>query len=414
LLLVGSSAVRIHSQSKLADASRNPLHGTNTTDPEDMWQEENEACTWSWSQGNCTGDGCEFRRLPLDWSRSQSCRLSDDHMLETDARRYFLLQSRLLAAKSRKFANRCPGVRFWNIRSLKRCERRAMHLVRAMEFISKAQTGSLINDLSDEERSQQANLFNGSLRDLAAVLGEDGELLLELMGLMERDSSSLSNPERALNAIVAIVVLLVRGSEEEKEQARAAIHALRATIAISGREVSEEVRAEAEARAQTMGRFLDSDVAQTRRLLDETNIFEGESVAPMSEEDVASALLEIGVSASDGDWEAMEDEEESDGSDWLEELPGPLEGRESTLVVAALVLLLVILLWSHIAAALAFAFWALFLALFVALVGCGLASLFPRDTGVHCLSLGGLGSTMNCEARCVSRALRIPFSYIGR
>jgi len=410
LLLAGSSAVRIESQSNAAELSRIL---TNSSTPEDTWHEENEACTWAWTQRSCAGDGCEFRRLPLDFGRSQSCRLSDDHMLETDARRYFLLQSQLLAAKSQKFADRCPSVRFWHVRSLKRCERRAMHMVRAMEFISKAQTSSMLNDLTEEERGQQASLFDDSLHNIASVLGEDGELLLQLMATMEGDSSTLSDPEQTLNSIVAVVVMLVRGSEEEKEQARTAIRDMRAA-ATDGTEVSEQDRADAEAQAQNLGRFLDTDVSQTRRLLDETNDLESDSGTPMSEDDVAAALLELGISEHDEEWEFDEDEEESDRSGSLENLPGPLEGRGSTLIVAAVVLLFVILLWGHIAAALAFGFWVLFLSLFVALVGCGLASLFPRDSGVHCLSLGGAGSMVNCEATCVRRALQLPFSMIRR
>lgn len=286
-----------------------------------------------------------------------------------------------------------------------------MHMVRAMEFISKAQTSSLLDDLTEDERAQQAQLFDGSLRDIAAVLGDDGDLLLELMGAMEGNSAAVSDPENTLNAIVAVVVMLVRGSEEEKVQARAAIHDLQASVT-DRTEVSEQDRAEAAAQAQTLGRFLDTDIAETRRLLDETNDLERDTETPISEEEVAAALLEIGASENDEDWEADEDEEENDGS--LADLPGPLEGRGSTLIVAAVVLLFVMLFWGHIVAALAFGFWVIFLSLFIALVGCGVASLFPRDSGVHCLSLGGGGATVNCEATCVRRALQLPFQMMRR
>lgn len=286
-----------------------------------------------------------------------------------------------------------------------------MHMVRAMEFISKAQTSSLLDDLTEDERAQQAQLFDGSLRDIAAVLGDDGDLLLELMGAMEGNSAAVTDPENTLNAIVAVVVMLVRGSEEEKVQARAAIRALQASVT-DHTEVSEQVRAEAAAQAQTLGRFLDTDVAETRRLLDETNDLERDTETPISEDEVAAALLEIGASENDEDWEADEDEEENDGS--LADLPGPLEGRGSTLIVAAVVLLFVMLFWGHIVAALAFGFWVIFLSLFIALVGCGVASLFPRDSGVHCLSLGGGGATVNCEATCVRRALQLPFQMMRR
>lgn len=286
-----------------------------------------------------------------------------------------------------------------------------MHMVRAMEFISKAQTSSLLDDLTEDERAQQAQLFDGSLRDIAAVLGDDGDLLLELMGAMEGNSAAVSDPENTLNAIVAVVVMLVRGSEEEKVQARAAIHDLQASVT-DRTEVSEQDRAEAAAQAQTLGRFLDTDVAETRQLLDETNDLERDTETPISEEEVAAALLEIGASENDEDWEADEDEEENDGS--LADLPGPLEGRGSTLIVAAVVLLFVMLFWGHIVAALAFGFWVIFLSLFIALVGCGVASLFPRDSGVHCLSLGGGGATVNCEATCVRRALQLPFQMMRR
>lgn len=286
-----------------------------------------------------------------------------------------------------------------------------MHMVRAMEFISKAQTSSLLDDLTEDERAQQAQLFDGSLRDIAAVLGDDGDLLLELMGAMEGNSAAVSDPENTLNAIVAVVVMLVRGSEEEKVQARAAIHDLQASVT-DRTEVSEQDRAEAAAQAHTLGRFLDTDIAETRRLLDETNDLERDTETPISEEEVAAALLEIGASENDEDWEADEDEEENDGS--LADLPGPLEGRGSTLIVAAVVLLFVMLFWGHIVAALAFGFWVIFLSLFIALVGCGVASLFPRDSGVHCLSLGGGGATVNCEATCVRRALQLPFQMMRR
>ena len=113
----------------------------------------------------------------------------------------------------------------------------------------------------------------------------------------------------------------------------------------------------------------------------------------LGEEESSSSLVEV----------------ESGGS-----IAGWLESRESNVIVAVVVVLLVILLMGSIGTILMGVFWLAFLTLFVAMVGCGVASFFPGRSGVHCGSAGHVDDVLRCELTCVRRSMSMAFGSARR
>lgn len=390
LLLAGNNAARIDQSAQASLSVRqtaasldNAVHWA-ANPAEEQWKEENKACSSrSWWNSTCVGEGCEFRRLPLDRSYSQSCRLSDDRMLQ-EPKRFFLLQTEILGAKAEKFATKCPGVSWWNARGSMRCSRRAMHMMRSMEFIAKANTKSLLDDLTDEERSHQRVVHEQALGDIAHVLGpDDGPLIVELQRRMMANPERVrGDPENSLLELVSIVRNLLQGSDEEKEEARAAIRAMNEIS--DSREATESENAE----SQKLAESLEANIDDARQVMDQTNRLE--SVLTTTDTDESgSSLIQLHLEA------AMES--------------GDIE--PSAIITSVIFVLLVYLLWHSVVHVISAVLSLLFLFIFVALVGCGLASALPSETGVHCAQLSSIGDVFNCEMQCTRRVLRVPFNY---
>lgn len=387
VLLAGNSAARVGEGSQAAisvqDAAASLDQAANwaTNPAEEQWKVENEACLYSWGSG-CGGDGCEYRRLPLDRSYSQSCRLSDDHMLQ-DPKHFFLLQTEILGAKAGKFAHQCPGVSWWNARGSMRCARRSMHMMRAMEFIAKSQTNSLLESLSEEERTHQGEVHEQALQDIANVLGPvDGPIILDLQRRMMANPARIrSDPENSLLELMALVRNLLQGTDAEKEEARAAIQAM------NGVSDADTFTADEETQAQDMAQNLEANMDEARQLMDRTNRIE--SVLNTTDSDEGGSLLQLHLEA------AMES--------------GEIEPR--AVITAVMFVLVVYLLWHSVVHVISAVLGLLFLFIFVALVGCGLASALPSETGVHCGQLSGIQEIFSCEIQCARQVLRVPFSY---
>jgi len=257
-----------------------------------------------------------------------------------------------------------------------------MHMMRSMEFIAKAQTNSLLESLSEEERTHQGEVHQQALQDIAGVLGEDGPLVLELQRRMAANPARIrADPENSLMELVALVRNLLQGTEAEKEQARAAIRAMDGVSDVG------EVTADEEAQSQELAQSLEANIDEARQLMDRTNRFE--AVLNTTDTDEHGSLLQLHLEA------AME--------------AGDIEPH--AVITAVIFVLLVYLLWHTVVHVIAAVLGLLFLFIFVALIGCGLATALPSETGVHCGQLTGIEQVFNCEIECARRVLRVPFGY---
>lgn len=256
-------------------------------------------------------------------------------------------------------------------------------MMRAMEFIAKAQTNSLLESLTEEERTRQSEIHEQALQDIADVLGpEDGRLILELQRRMMANPERIrGDPENSLLELMAIVRNLLQGTDAEKEQARAAIQAMDAVSDVAPATADEE------AQAQDMAQNLEANIDEARQLMDRTNRLE--AVLNTTDTDEAGSLVQLHLEA------AMES--------------GDIE--PSAVITAIVFVLLVYLLWASVVHVIWAVLSLLFLFVFVALIGCGLASALPSETGVHCGQLTGIDEVFNCEISCARRVLRVPFSY---
>lgn len=261
-------------------------------------------------------------------------------------------------------------------------------MMRAMEFIAKARDETLLNDLSAEEQAQQSQLHGEALENIAGTLGEDGPMIMELQRKMRaRPAQVRGNPDRELLQLVRLVRQLLKGTEEEKEAARATIRAMP--------EEDEQPTPEEEARSAELVQALQQHVTENSKLLDQANGIEQALNASAPD----TSLLQMQNLLEDLDMNEME----LDDSD--------MDIEPTAIIVAVAFVLIVYLLWSNIVMVVSAVLSLLFLLIFVALIGCGVASAFPSESGVHCGRQGTVGAVLQCEMSCTRRVLQIPFQY---
>jgi hypothetical protein len=253
LLLAGHETVRIRQKISVHNSTLNPQRRV-----EDEWQSENEACTWT-TTFKCKGPGCGFRYLPCD-RPSESCRLTDEHMLKTERAHYFHLQAGLLAAKSAKFSKKCRDA------SDLKCLRRAMHMFRAMIFLAKAQDSSLMDSLSAEQQDADRVLLQKSLDNIAGMAGSDGAVVQELMQKMRaRKSVVMEDPSGTVKHLEVLLTKLLKGSEEEKEQARTEVHEMEIPSKTDEEDLNDSIQ---EDRRRDYGRILERRASDVLKNLD--------------------------------------------------------------------------------------------------------------------------------------------------
>jgi hypothetical protein len=268
-----------------------------------------------------------------------------------------------------------------------------MHMMRAIEFIAKARDVNLMNSLTEEEQQQQAELHEHALRDIAGTLGDDGPLSLELQRKRRaRPAQIRGHPDRELLQLVRLMRQLLRGTEEEQEAARAAIR----DMPEEGED--DEVSPEAEARTNELINNLQAHMAETGDLLDRANGIEQRLNASAPE----ASFLEMQQMLEDLDLNAVE----LDDSD--------LDIEPTALIVAIAFIVIVYLLWGSIVMVISAVLSLLFLLIFISLVGCGVASAFPSETGVHCARQGDVAAVLRCEMQCSRRVLSVPFQMAGQ
>lgn len=236
LLLVGHEAVRVRDALKKL-SSKN----SDGLDPAAEWQQENAACSWSTGNWACLGPGaavgnCAFRYLPNDGLppfSSESCRLKDDYMLETNRAKYFQLQAKLLKVKSEKFSKKCSSAGVLHFK----CTRRAKHVFRAMSFMTKAQDESLMASLTETQKQEDRALFQESLNHMTSFAGQDAKYVQMLKEKMIANGDAVKrNPLESIAEVVKLLTELLQGSTEEKAAARRAIQDLSPGVA-DGEEV---------------------------------------------------------------------------------------------------------------------------------------------------------------------------------
>lgn len=255
-------------------------------------------------------------------------------------------------------------------------------MMRAMEFIAKAQNTSVVGSLTEQEQAHRGEMHDQALHDIAGVLGEDGPIVLELQRKMRANPQRIrGDPEASLIELVGIVTNLMRGSEQQREDARATIHAM----SEEGAGDAGEPSAEETARAEEMARGLDANMVEARQLLDEHN--DVEAVLDMTNEDGGGALLQLEAAMESGDIEP------------------------SAIITAIIFVMIVFLVWHSVVHVIMAVLGLLFMLIFVALVGCGLASALPSQTGVTCAQSSGIEEILTCQVSCARRVLRVPFTW---
>jgi len=241
LLLAGAEGARISEQAKIAQAvlggeNRSSSSSSARTQQsiwpwsrssdrssyENAWMASNKKCKFSTGStltgsGACKGPGCAWQRLPGDGlpPLSDSCRLTDDYMLQPEHRSNFIeMQAGLLESKAKKYSEKECG----SASSARwKCNRRSMQMLRALKFLSKAQIGG-----SAGQTQEQKEMINAAMKELAKAHGGDGEMILMLRRKMSGGASPKNPVEFVMHAI-SLITGLVKGTPEEKELARESI-----------------------------------------------------------------------------------------------------------------------------------------------------------------------------------------------
>lgn len=404
LLLAGHDAARINQRSSVEAATRQVSdwwwRSEEGKGAEDVWRQENRECSWSWSRAMCTkGDGkgsCAFRYLPLDTMPSHSCRLTDDFMLnETIKKKYFLLQARLLSAKSKKFNRDCHSFSALNVPMTLKCNRRGMHMMRAMEFLSKAQTKSLLESLTPEEKQLAEIASEDSFSNLTAALGEDGPVLHDFQRKLKASLSSVRHkPKEVLNHIIKVCSTLTWGSEESRKQIREDVRQMDAVDDGSAAEADNETIGE-------LAKQLEDTMGKQVEVLNKQNAFEPQNRAAFNDngktvdsdsinDNMVASLLEMHVRA---------------------------QNENSNVVKAIVFVVLVLLLWNTVAGLAMALLNALLTWIFISLVACGVGTVVPIKINGNrisdCETNQDFGAMVQCQIKCTTNIAAKPFDWLG-
>mmetsp|Transcript_104454 Transcript_104454/g.248512 ORF Transcript_104454/g.248512 Transcript_104454/m.248512 type:complete len:579 (-) Transcript_104454:55-1791(-) len=236
-LLAGHEAARITEQGRLANALQvaagqgstqeawpdwvpwwiKGRANYNQSEYEDQFQQENKACTW---RVTSCGSNCEYRYLPLDGTASESCRLKDDYMMQPERRDHFVeLQAGLLWSKAVKFKQNKCGEGY----SLK-CARRSRHMLKALEFLSKATK----DGVSSEKKEREKQLIEHAMTEFEEAYGYQGLMVRELRRKLAAGNGTLvkKSPKAAVLRSLALVTALAQGNSEERAKASETIRSM--------------------------------------------------------------------------------------------------------------------------------------------------------------------------------------------
>lgn len=390
LMLAGHDAARIK-QNAVAAAAVRQVGGPRTA-AEDKWADLNDKCSWSWMSMACEGEGCTHRPLPMDAMYSDSCRLSDKSMLDNNRKDMYLLQADLLSAKSSKFTKDCYATSWLNIKGTMRCKRRAQHMMRAMEFISKAQTSKFMKSLTTEEQFVGKSAMDVSLSNITAALGEDGEAILELRNKMKANPTLVrKSPKVALFQVVELTWKLLRGDDQQRKKARQDINTM--TEEYPDNTEAPPPTAEDEAEAEAMAKELEEDVEGARTVLDKA-VTEFEQVGKKDAVTIGGSLMQQMQTVT----QRMQSAQQVQSQD----------ETMTTILKGFLFILIVLLVWQSIAGVV-MAMLGIFLTLiFLSLLACGLGTVVNMNS---CGS-SDLGSLVSCEIQCAKEMIKIPIGWV--
>ena len=225
LLLVGHEAARVNTQMKVTKGMREAraqfehASASPKSEAEKEFHTANKECNWQWTGLSCTGAGCKYRPLPLDVMYSQSCRMSDEAMLN-DTKKFYGIQSGLLLAKATKFAEDCDSVNFFNLRASLRCKRRAQHMMRATTFMTKASILNKTKDFPQEELKSANEAMSQSLEIISGAIGESGPDVIELVSKVKKSATLREDWQGTMKNTTKILWDLLMGDEQAKRAAR--------------------------------------------------------------------------------------------------------------------------------------------------------------------------------------------------
>jgi hypothetical protein len=222
LLLAGHEALRVNGAARTTLAVTKSLEVAQSlpkSDAENRWNEASERCTWKVSKPGCSGEGCQFRPLPLDTSLSEMCRLSDAYMLSNAStqHQFVELAAQVLEQKSENFKKDCADPKLWQVSKQLHCHRRAGRMMRSAELLSKAAQVS-----GEQDQNQQH--AERALENIASAFGTDGQYLLLYKSKVKGDVLNIcKDPIGKFGKMISTVSKLLSGSEDAKNEARRSI-----------------------------------------------------------------------------------------------------------------------------------------------------------------------------------------------
>lgn len=204
------------------------------TGPEAAWQEANKVCKSDGTDEGCrcTGQLCEpgqctWRPLPNDWSKDESCRLSEAYMLDSGRVLYFLeLQTNVLHLKAEKYADSCAS--WWKSRlpgMQTKCARRTQQMLFATQFIAKANEPEVQDQMSHNQRARMQESYSSSAVVMAEALGKSEDKLLVNKLIQDAKTSEVLQKHTMVTVrrMVATIKDLISGDEAAKAAAKAYI-----------------------------------------------------------------------------------------------------------------------------------------------------------------------------------------------
>lgn len=398
LLLAGHEAARVNEATGLGVSNDDDLSGAFHQDPhvrayynqaELDFQEANKQCVWRTSTFGCDAAGgkCTRRALPMDWPApsSESCRLTDDYMLKPATRaKFFKMASGVLSAKSRKFSEKCKGSSLFYMTANRKCARRAKQMMRAMKVMSKAQTVEMVASLSEEEKALEKAMFEESLNNLADATGEDGPMVLELQQKLKANVAGVKrDPKGSVNSVIAILQKLLKGTDAEKEEARAEIRAMKGPGEVE--QLGAEEAAELDRKNAELASQLDHETSVTE-LVDNVD-----TVAP-------------------------DNDDPRDGNASLVEVARSDAVVSGIAFVLTVMLVIFVVIWAVAEVVAALVLWA-----FISLLGCGLYAI-GHDSALSSAEESRGGGQIAGQpqrvgffgtAKCFFKAFALPFIIVG-
>ena len=239
LLLGGHEAVRIHDDANLAQLA---LAGSGDFNEEpNEWEmkyrEMNNKCKAS--NGQC-GEGCAWRPLTMDMSKSSSCRVSDKHLLQENRAENVKMMAGVMEAKSAKFAAKCQGY-FSEMNPW--CKRRVQQMFNVLRFL----TVALEKDKSPEgsaEREVLKEVFESSFSNMIKAFGDDGLLVQKLQKLALSSKTMNQYPEGTVKRIMDLTTKLTSKDKAEHDEAKEMIERADAFEGISDEDSDESEKLE--------------------------------------------------------------------------------------------------------------------------------------------------------------------------